>query len=91
MAEVFRKLKELALDRERVPEAVTFAFSTFTKTGLLGEPRESSRAKLGLAPLPAAGGQDLLSILSRREGSETAKGSGAGGAEGDATSERGDE
>ena len=67
MAEVFRKLKELANEREKVPAAVRSAYEMFRATGSLGEPRESARARLGLAPLPARGGDDLERILSRRE------------------------
>src|SRR5665648_462090 len=59
MAEVFRKLKELANHQEQVPAAVRSAYEMFRATGSLGEPRESARAKLGLSPLPSRGGEDL--------------------------------
>ncbi|MHB8869343.1 MAG: heterodisulfide reductase-related iron-sulfur binding cluster [Thermoleophilia bacterium] len=68
MAEVFRKLKELAVHQDNVPEAVRFSYDMFLSTGSLGEPRESARAKLGLEPLPSRGGEDLGRILARREG-----------------------
>lgn len=67
MAEVFRKLKELANHQEHVPAAVRSAYEMFRATGSLGEPRESARVKLGLAPLPSRGGEDLEKILSSRE------------------------
>ncbi len=67
MAEVFRKLKELANHQEQVPAAVRSAYEMFRATGSLGEPRESARVKLGLSPLPSRGGEDLEKILSRRE------------------------
>lgn len=66
MAEVFRKLKELAVGQENVPEAVRFSYEMFASTGSLGEPRESARAKLGLGPLPGRGGEELGRILARR-------------------------
>jgi heterodisulfide reductase subunit B/heterodisulfide reductase subunit C len=67
MAEVFRKLKELALGEERVPAAVTSAYDMFVQTGSLGEPRESVRAKLGLDPLPERGGEELRRVLASRK------------------------
>lgn len=88
MAEVFRTLKELALEKERVPEAVNFAYGTFMSTGLLGEPRESVRAKLGLEPLPETGGEELLRVLARRRG-DPADRSPAPGAAGSGTGEGG--
>ncbi len=68
MAEVFRKLKELATQRGELPQAVRFSYDMFVSTGALGEPRESVRAKLGLAPLAERGGDELARILARREG-----------------------
>jgi heterodisulfide reductase subunit C len=66
MAEVFRKLKELSVERKQVPDAVRFAYDAFLTTGSLGEPRESARIKLGLAPLAGRGGEELLRILGSR-------------------------
>ena len=66
MAEVFRKLKELSVERKQVPDAVRFAYDAFLSTGSLGEPRESARVKLGLAPLAERGGEELLRILGSR-------------------------
>jgi heterodisulfide reductase subunit B len=67
MAEVFRKLKELANDQGQVPAAVQSAYEMFRSTGSLGEPRESARVKLGLAPLPTRGGDELEKILASRK------------------------
>jgi hypothetical protein len=67
MAEVFRKLKELAVHQGNVPDAVRFSYDMFVSTGSLGEPRESARTKLGLDPLPRRGGEELGRILARRE------------------------
>jgi heterodisulfide reductase subunit C len=63
MAEVFRTLKELAVERERVPEAVRAAYDLFLETGSLGEPRESARRKLGLKDGPPRGREELLRLL----------------------------
>jgi heterodisulfide reductase subunit B len=63
MAETFRKLKELATASGQGPESVTAAYALFRKTGTLGSPKESARKKLGLAPLPATGGDELSRIL----------------------------
>lgn len=65
MAEVFRKLKELATDQGQLPEAVRFSWDMFAATGRLGEPRESARTKLGLGPSPKDGGEELRRILER--------------------------
>jgi heterodisulfide reductase subunit B len=63
MADTFRKLKELAMEAGTGPEQVSAAYSTFRTTGMLGSPRESARKKLGLAPLPATGGEALALLL----------------------------
>ncbi|KAF0206850.1 MAG: heterodisulfide reductase B/C [Actinobacteria bacterium] len=63
MADAFRKLKELAMEAGTGPEQVSAAYDTFRKTGMLGAPRESARKKLGLAPLPATGGEALARLL----------------------------
>jgi heterodisulfide reductase subunit B len=63
MADTFRKLKELAMEAGTGPEQVSAAYSTFRTTGMLGSPRESARKKLGLAPLPATGGEALARLL----------------------------
>lgn len=85
MAEVFRRLKELATERGALPPAVRSAYDMFLATGALGEPRESVRAKLGLAPLPDRGGEELRRILTRRVGGAApAVAAGAAKAEGGA-------
>jgi heterodisulfide reductase subunit B len=63
MAGTFRKLKELAMASGQGPDAVSAAYATFRKTGTLGSPKESARKKLGLAPLPPTGGDELSRIL----------------------------
>jgi len=63
MADTFRKLKELAMERGKGPEAVSAAYATFRKTGVLGAPKESARRKLGLEPLPESGGESLSRVL----------------------------
>jgi heterodisulfide reductase subunit B len=68
MAGVFRQLKELALERGAGPEAVSAAYAEFMKTGALGKPKESARKKLGLEPLPAAGGDAVARLLSPSAG-----------------------
>ncbi len=74
MAEVFRTLKELSVDRERVPEAVRSAYDLFIETGALGEPRESARKKLGLGPLADRGGEELGRLVAAvHEGAEPRK------------------
>jgi len=67
MAGTFRKLKELAVAAESRPDAVSAAYAEFLKTGMLGQPRESARKKLGLDPLPATGGQALGQLLTQSE------------------------
>jgi len=63
MAETFRKLKELAKESGAAPDSVTAAYRAFLETGTLGAPKESARAKLGLAPLPASGGDAVARLL----------------------------
>jgi heterodisulfide reductase subunit B len=63
MAEVFRTLKELSMVAGTGPAQVVSAYSTFLTTGSLGAPRESARKKLGLAPLPATGGDAIARLL----------------------------
>jgi len=63
MADTFRALKELAIAEGHGPDAVSAAYATFRKTGTLGTPKEGARKKLGLEPLPAAGGESLSKIL----------------------------
>jgi len=63
MADTFRKLKELAVERGQGPESVASAYAMFRKTGTLGAPKDSARKKLGLSPLPATGGDELSRIL----------------------------
>ncbi len=70
MAEVFRRLKELALRKDKVPAQVLSAYETFLSTGALGEPRESQRKKLGLEPMPPRGHEALTRILNRRSAEE---------------------
>jgi hypothetical protein len=42
----------------------------FAATGVLGEPRESARLKLGLRPSPESGGAELKRILERMQGAD---------------------
>ena len=63
MAGVFRQLKELAMERGHGPESVAAAYAEFLSTGALGRPKEGARKKLGLAPLPAGGGDVIGRLL----------------------------
>jgi heterodisulfide reductase subunit B len=63
MAESFRKLKELAAERGKGPDSVAAAYKQFLDTGLLGKPKAGARKKLGLEPLPEAGGESLRRVL----------------------------
>ncbi len=65
MAEVFRRLKELAIQRGAGPESVPASYRMFMETGVLGKPRESARKKLGLGALPATGGDAVLRLMER--------------------------
>lgn len=68
MAEVFRRLRELAVDRGHVPAAVESAYETFLTSGTLGEPREGVRGRLGLDAPPEKGFEELTHLLNRRGG-----------------------
>ena len=52
----------------RCPRRFASAYDTFLETGSLGEPRESARVKLGLAPLAERGGEELLRSSARGAG-----------------------
>ncbi len=69
MAETFRKLKELSLEKGTNPEQIPASYETFLETGLLGKPRESARKKLGLGPLPETGGDVIKRIMGGEEAS----------------------
>jgi hypothetical protein len=72
MADVFRQLKELAMEAGAGPESVAAAYAEFLKTGTLGKPRESARKKLGLEPLPETGGDAIARLLSDQPTPEAA-------------------
>jgi len=63
MAETFRKIKELSLQKGTSPEQVPASYQTFMETGLLGKPRESARKKLGLGPLAEPGGDVIQRLM----------------------------
>jgi heterodisulfide reductase subunit C len=63
MADTFRKLKERAIEAGSGPESVTGAYASFLEDGVLGKPRASARKKLGLAPLPATGGDAVAKLM----------------------------
>jgi len=65
MAETFRKLKEISIERGVGPDSVSQSYKMFMETGTLGKPKESARKKLGLAPLPESGGDAMSRIMSR--------------------------
>ncbi len=67
MAETFRRLKEIAMERGAGPDSVAAAYAEFLKNGTLGKPRESARAKLGLGPLPEGGGDAVARLLTECE------------------------
>lgn len=66
MAETFRKLKELAIASGNGPDSVRQSFDMFLDAGTLGKPKEGARKKLGLAPLPASGGDAMRRILGQQ-------------------------
>lgn len=63
MAETFRKLKELSLEKGTGPESVPASYKMFMETGMLGKPKEGARKKLGLSPLPAGGGDAVKRLM----------------------------
>lgn len=63
LAETLRVLKEEAARASRQPEMLARAYDTFASDGLLGKPRQSARAKLGLPSLPPDGGEALRAML----------------------------
>lgn len=67
MAETFRRLKEIAMERGTGPGSVAAAYSEFLATGTLGKPRESARRKLRLGALPEGGGDVVARLLTERE------------------------
>ncbi len=63
MAETFRKLKELAIERGSRPDSVPQSYEMFMTTGTLGKPKEGARKKLGLGPLPPSGGDAVKKLM----------------------------
>jgi heterodisulfide reductase subunit B len=70
MAEVFRKLKEISIERGTGPDSVRQSYEMFLDTGSLGKPKEGARKKLGLSPLPESGGDAMARIMARCESCE---------------------
>jgi heterodisulfide reductase subunit B len=70
MAEVFRKLKEISIERGMGPDSVRQSYEMFLDTGSLGKPKEGARKKLGLSPLPESGGDAMARIMARCESCE---------------------
>ena len=72
MAETFRKLKELSIAAGVGPDSVSQSYQMFLETGSLGKPKEGARKKLGLAPLPASGGDAIARLMAsdRTKGDE---------------------
>ena len=77
LAENLRVLKEQAGAQGGRPEPVQKAYDLFTSDGLLGKPRDSARAKLGLPPLPQSGGDALARLLARTHGGAAGEGAAA--------------
>ena len=73
MAETFRKLKEIAIERGVGPESVPQSYKMFMETGTLGKPKQSARKKLGLDPLPEDGGDAMSRIMGNSDKSEGAE------------------
>jgi heterodisulfide reductase subunit B len=63
MAEIFRSLKEIAIEQGAGPESVTQSYEMFLDTGTLGKPKQGARKKLGLSPLPEDGGDAMARIM----------------------------
>ena len=63
MAEIFRKLKEIAIERGAGPDSVRQSYEMFLDTGTLGKPKQGARKKLGLSPLPQDGGDAMARIM----------------------------
>jgi heterodisulfide reductase subunit B len=63
MAEVFRKLKEISIERGTGPDSVRQSYEMFLDTGTLGKPKQGARKKLGLSPLPPDGGDAMARIM----------------------------
>ncbi len=63
MAETFRKLKELAIERGSRPDSIPQSYEMFMTTGTLGKPKEGARKKLGLGPLPPTGGDAVKKLM----------------------------
>ncbi len=63
LAGTLRVLKEQASAQGGQPDSVRQAYESFEQDGVLGKPREAARSKLGLPPLPAAGGGALARML----------------------------
>ena len=63
LAETLRVLKEHGAAQGGQPESVQKAYEMFTTDGVLGKPRDSARAKLGLPSLPDSGGEALARLL----------------------------
>ena len=64
MADTFRRLKEISIERGVGPESVPASYKMFMETGMLGKPKESARKKLGLGPLPESGGDAMARLMS---------------------------
>ena len=73
MAETFRKLKEIAIEKGAGPESVPQSYKMFMETGTLGKPKQSARKKLGLGPLPEDGGDAMSRIMSNSDESKGAE------------------
>lgn len=63
MEKVFAVLKNLSIERGTAPVEVQKTIKTFLETGRLGEPSAHSRKKLGLAPAPESGNEQLKKLL----------------------------
>ncbi len=74
LAETLRVLKEQSGAQGGRPEPVQKAYDLFTSDGLLGKPRDSARAKLGLPALPQSGGDALARLLARTHGGAAGEG-----------------
>jgi heterodisulfide reductase subunit B len=67
MASVFEKLKRIAREQGKAPEATVANYQAFLSAGVLGAGRPAVREKLGLPELLENGSEELKAILSEPE------------------------
>jgi heterodisulfide reductase subunit B/NAD-dependent dihydropyrimidine dehydrogenase PreA subunit len=63
MIKVFKQAKRMALSQGVAPPETRQGIEMFRQSGVLGKARERARAKLGLGPVAAPGGEELARLL----------------------------